>query len=74
MDFWAYLDRVCQRMPANRSVDIQVAIAHVDEISEENTAPIAQLKDPFGSGGLSHLDDVTSASKFFVLELGFRNF
>jgi len=62
-------------MPANCSADVQAVIAHVDEVlSGQNTTAISQLKDVFGLGGLSHLDDFASARKSLGLELGLGNF
>lgn len=75
MDFWAYFEPVRQHMPANCSADIQAVIAHVDEVfSGQNTTAINQLKDLFGLGSLSHLDDVVNARESFGLDLGLRNF
>lgn len=61
-------------MPANCSADIQAVIALIDEVFL-GQKPIATslLKDLFGLGGLSHLDDVAEARKSFALKLGFRN-
>jgi len=62
-------------MPANCSADVQAVVAHVDGVlSGKNTTAISQLKDVFGLGGLSHLDDVASARKSFGLDLGPSNF
>ena len=62
-------------MPANCSADVQAVIAHVDDVfSGQNTTAISQLKDVFGVGGLSHLDDAVSACESLVLESEIRDF
>ena len=49
-------------MAANCSADIEAVIAHVDGVftSENNTA-ISTLKDNWGLGAMTHLDDVAGA-------------
>ena len=58
-------------MPANCSADVQAVIAEIDEVfSGTDTAAIDKLKDLFGLGGLSHLDDAANARKFFSQSSG----
>ena len=48
-----------EHMPANCSADVQALIAQIDNVfSGMNTTVIQRIKDPFGFGSLSHLDDV----------------
>ena len=62
-------------MPANCSADVQAVIAQVDKVlSGTNHAAINQLKNLFGLGGLSHLDDVAGAREFPALKLGLKGF
>ena len=49
-------------MPANCSADVQAVIAHVDKtFSGKNVTAIQQLKENFGLGNMTHLDDVAGA-------------
>ena len=60
-------------MPANCSADVQAVIAHIDEVfSGTNTTAINQIKDLFGLGVLSHLDDAASARESSALKLGLK--
>ena len=62
-------------MPANCSADVQAVIAHIDEVfSGTNETAINQLKDLFGLGGLSHLDDTAGARECFALGIGLGSF
>lgn len=52
-------------MPANCSADVQVAISHVDEVfSGDNKTAIQEMKDLFGLGEMTHLDDVAGACEW----------
>ncbi|KAF7364825.1 Peptidase S28 [Mycena venus] len=64
VDFWEYFEPMRLHMPANCSADIQRVIAHVDEVftGSDQTA-IQAIKDNFGIGNVTHLDDVASALK-----------
>ena len=54
-------------MPANCSADVEAVIAHVDSVFKgNNQAAIQALKDNWGLGVITHLDDVAGARKFFV--------
>jgi hypothetical protein len=49
-------------MPQNCSADVQAVIAHIDEVfSGTNTTAIQQIKELFGLGDMTHLDDVAGA-------------
>ncbi len=51
-------------MPVNCSADVAAVIAHVDEtFSGSNETAINELKDVFGLGEMTHLDDVAGARK-----------
>ncbi len=70
-DFWKYFEPVRQNMPANCSADVQAVIAHVDKIfNGRNTAAIQALKDNWGLGNLSHVEDVAGACKWLFLCCG----
>lgn len=49
-------------MPQNCSADVQVVMAHIDEVfSGENATAIQEIKELFGMGDMTHLDDVAGA-------------
>lgn len=51
-------------MPKNCSADVQAVIAHVDQVfTGNNQTAIDYIKNLFGLGSLSHLDDVAGARK-----------
>lgn len=51
-------------MPANCSADVQAVIAHVDQVFTNGTdVEIQTLKENWGLGDMSHLDDVAGACK-----------
>ena len=55
-------------MPQNCSSDVQAVIAYLDQIyTENNTAAMHSLKEAFGLGSLSHIDDFSAARKFVSL-------
>ncbi|KAG6896631.1 hypothetical protein C0992_007037 [Termitomyces sp. T32_za158] len=61
-DFWEYFEPVRLHMPANCSADVQAVIAHVDNtFTGKNTSAIQALKETFGLGNMTHLDDVAGA-------------
>ena len=52
-------------MPQNCSADVQAVIAHVDEVfTGTNQTAIQAIKDNFGLGDMTHLDDVAGAREF----------
>ncbi|KAI5118441.1 hypothetical protein M0805_000575 [Coniferiporia weirii] len=60
--FWQYFDPERQFMPQNCSADVQAVIAHVDDVFTSGTAAQQQaIKDNFGLGVMTHLDDVAGA-------------
>ena len=51
-------------MPLNCSADVEAAIARVDEIfTGKNKTAIQAIKDNFGIGDVTHLDDAAGARK-----------
>ena len=75
MEFWRYFEPIRQNMPANCSADVQAVIAHIDEVfSGEDTTAIDQLKDLFGLGNVTHLDDVVAAREFIAIKPGIESF
>jgi hypothetical protein len=61
-DFWRYFEPVREGMAANCSADVEVAISHVDQVlSGRNQTAIQQIKELFGLGEMTHLDDVAGA-------------
>ncbi|KAF8876907.1 peptidase S28 [Mucidula mucida] len=63
-DFWQYGDAVRVRMPANCSSDFQAVIAHVDDVfSSTNDLAIQALKETFGMGNVTYVDDVANMLK-----------
>lgn len=61
-DFWAYFEPIRINMPKNCSADVQAVITHVDQVfTGTNTTAINALKDTFGMGAVTHLDDVAGA-------------
>ena len=62
--FWQYFDPIRQFMPSNCSADVQAVIAHVDEtFTKGSSAEIQALKDNWGLGVMTHLDDVAGSRK-----------
>ncbi|KAF8180113.1 serine carboxypeptidase S28-domain-containing protein [Pholiota molesta] len=62
LDFWQYFEPIRQNMPKNCSADIQAVIAHVDQtLSGRNATAIQAIKDNWGLGVMTHLDDVAGA-------------
>ena len=54
-------------MPQNCASDIQAVIAYLDQnYAENNTVALQNLKDAFGLGSLSHIDDFAAARKSLV--------
>ncbi|KLO08444.1 peptidase S28 [Schizopora paradoxa] len=61
-DFWQYFDPIRQFMPQNCSADVQAVISHIDDVFTHGTpAQIQTIKDNFGLGIMTHLDDVAGA-------------
>jgi len=60
--FWQYFDPIRQFMPQNCSADVQAVISHVDEtFTKGSPAEIQALKDNWGLGVMTHLDDVAGS-------------
>ena len=55
-------------MPKNCSADVEVVIAHVDDVlSGNDTKAIDDIKANFGLSDMTHLDDVAGARKSTIL-------
>lgn len=53
-------------MPQNCSADVQAVITHIDQVfTNGSQSEINSIKNLFGLGGLSHLDDTAGACKEF---------
>ncbi|KAG6808517.1 hypothetical protein H0H92_003858 [Tricholoma furcatifolium] len=62
LDFWQYFEPIRLNMPQNCSADVQAVIAHVDEVfTGTDAAAIQALKDNWGLGDMTHLDDVAGS-------------
>ncbi|TFK63556.1 hypothetical protein BDN72DRAFT_311679 [Pluteus cervinus] len=62
LDFWQYFEPVREGMPKNCSADVEVVIAHVDDVlSGNDTKAINDIKANFGMSDVTHLDDVAGA-------------
>ncbi|KAF5392923.1 hypothetical protein D9757_001233 [Collybiopsis confluens] len=63
LDYWGYFEPIRQFMPANCSADVEAVIAHIDQVfTSSNTAAIQALKDNWGLGEMTHLDDVAGCA------------
>ncbi|KIK60910.1 hypothetical protein GYMLUDRAFT_73702 [Collybiopsis luxurians FD-317 M1] len=61
LDYWGYFEPIRQFMPQNCSADIEAVIAHIDQVFTSNdTTAIQALKDNWGLGEITHLDDVAA--------------
>ena len=61
-DYWGYFEPIRQFMPKNCSADVQATISHIDDVFTHGTpAQIQAIKDNFGLGIMTHLDDVAGA-------------
>lgn len=70
-DYYGYFTPIREYMPQNCSSDVQAVIAYLDQIYAENDmAAMQSLKDAFGLGSLSHIDDFAAARKCLVYLLG----
>lgn len=62
LDFWMYFEPIREHMPSNCSADVKAVIAHVDKVfRSDDAAAIQALKDNWGLGVMTHLDDVAGA-------------
>ncbi|PPQ68264.1 hypothetical protein CVT26_006180 [Gymnopilus dilepis] len=62
LDFWQYFEPVRLFMPKNCSADVEAVIAHVDKtFSGKDATAIQALKENWGLGDMTHLDDVAGA-------------
>jgi len=52
-------------MPNNCSADVEAVIAHIDKVfTSKNETAIQAIKDSFGMGDMTHLDDVAGARAY----------
>ncbi|KAG9312786.1 serine carboxypeptidase S28-domain-containing protein [Chiua virens] len=69
IDFYDYFTPIRENMPQNCSSDVQAVIAYLDEIYAKNdTTAIQDLKEVFGLGDLSHIDDFAAALQLNLFE------
>ncbi|KAJ8495908.1 hypothetical protein ONZ45_g12655 [Pleurotus djamor] len=62
LDYWRYFEPIRQNMPVNCSADVEAVITHIDRVfSGRDQVAIKQIKDNFGLGAMTHLDDVAGA-------------
>ncbi|KAN0088726.1 Peptidase S28 [Tylopilus felleus] len=68
-DYYGYFTPIREYMPQNCSSDVQAVIAYLDQIyTENNTAAMQNLKEAFGLGGLSHIDDFAAALQYNLFD------
>jgi pimeloyl-ACP methyl ester carboxylesterase len=68
-DYYSYFTPIREYMPQNCSSDVQAVIAYLDQLyAENNTAAMQSLKEAFGLGGLSHIDDFASALQYNLMD------
>ncbi|KAF9219959.1 hypothetical protein BS17DRAFT_716083 [Gyrodon lividus] len=68
-DYYGYFTPIREYMPQNCSSDVQAVIAYLDLVyAENNTAAIQSLKEAFGLGGLSHIDDFAAALQYNLFD------
>ncbi|KAG6809627.1 hypothetical protein H0H92_015482 [Tricholoma furcatifolium] len=61
-NFWKYFEPIRVNMPQNCSADIQAALSYIDPILfGRNTTAIQEVKENFGLGNLTHIDDFAYA-------------
>ncbi|KAJ6551802.1 serine carboxypeptidase S28-domain-containing protein [Mycena capillaripes] len=62
LDFWQYFEPERLFMPANCSADIERVISHIDQVfTGSDKKAIQAIKDSFGMGDVTHLDDVAGS-------------
>ncbi|KAJ7228229.1 serine carboxypeptidase S28-domain-containing protein, partial [Mycena pura] len=62
LDFWQYFEPERLFMPANCSADVERVITHIDQVlSGSDKQAIQSIKDSFGMGDVTHLDDVAGS-------------
>jgi hypothetical protein len=62
LDFWQYFEPIRQNMPQNCSADVQAVIQRVDStLLGRNATAIQALRDNWGMGDVTHLDDFAGA-------------
>ncbi|KAJ7682355.1 serine carboxypeptidase S28-domain-containing protein [Mycena polygramma] len=62
LDFWQYFEPERLFMPANCSADVERVISHIDQVfTGSDEKAIQSIKESFGMGDVTHLDDVAGA-------------
>ncbi|KAJ7625515.1 serine carboxypeptidase S28-domain-containing protein [Roridomyces roridus] len=62
LDFWEYFEPERLFMAANCSADIKAVISHLDQVfTGTNQTAIQEIKESFGMGDMTHLDDVAGS-------------
>ncbi|KAJ7693929.1 serine carboxypeptidase S28-domain-containing protein [Mycena rosella] len=62
LDFWQYFEPERLFMPANCSADIERVMSHIDQVfTGSDTKAIQSIKDSFGMGDVTHLDDAAGS-------------
>ncbi|KAG0695749.1 peptidase S28 [Suillus ampliporus] len=68
-DYYSYFTPIREYMPQNCSSDVEAVIAYLDWMYAVNdTAGIRILKEAFGLGDLTHVDDFASALQFNLFD------
>ncbi|KAH7908620.1 peptidase S28 [Hygrophoropsis aurantiaca] len=68
-DYWGYFTPIREYMPQNCSSDVEAVIAYLDQIYAENdTTAIQAMKDNFGLGDVTHIDDFASALQYNLFD------
>ncbi|KAJ7603739.1 serine carboxypeptidase S28-domain-containing protein [Roridomyces roridus] len=61
-DFWQYFEPERSFMAANCSADIKAVVSHIDKVfTGTNQTAIQEIKESFGMGDMTHLDDVAGS-------------
>ncbi|CAK5262516.1 unnamed protein product [Mycena citricolor] len=62
LDFWQYFEPERLFMAPNCSADVEAVISHIDQVfTSGNSRAIQSIKNMFGMGSMTHLDDVAGA-------------
>ncbi|KAG1737102.1 peptidase S28 [Suillus paluster] len=65
VDYYGYFTPIRNYMPKNCSSDVEAVIAHLDKMhAAHDTSGIQTLKEAFGLGSLTHVDDFAAALQY----------
>ncbi|KAJ6560457.1 serine carboxypeptidase S28-domain-containing protein [Mycena capillaripes] len=68
-DFWQYFEPIRLFMPANCSADVVRVMSHIDDVfTGSDQKAIQSIKDSFGMGDVTHLDDVAGALRHNLVD------